>query len=115
MSRRPLFLLSSVAGPSDYVFYAYLEMTDCHGSINPNRPGEGMGGGGGGAESARADFRPSSNTYEILPLLLKFIGEQGFVKNFCQGYNFYFLHLINDFFKTIANSLSQSQEIDNIS
>ena len=53
--------------------------------------------------------------YEILPLLLKFIGEQGFVKNFCQGYNFYFLHLINDFFKTIANSLSQSQEIDNIS
>ena len=108
VSRRPLFLLSSVAGPSDYVFYAYLKMTDCHGSINPNR-------GGAGAESARADFRPSSNTYEILPLLLKFIGEQGFVKIFCQGYNFYFLHLINDFFKTIANSLSQSQEIDNIS
>ena len=69
-------------------------------------------GVGAGTESTRADFRPSSNTYEILPLLLKFIDEQGFVKIFCQGYNFYFLHLINDFFKTIANSLSQSQEIN---
>ena len=48
VSRRPLFLLSSVAGPSDYIFYAYLKMADCHGSINPNRPGEGSGGGGGG-------------------------------------------------------------------
>ena len=40
-----------------------------------------MGGGGGGAESARADFNLRelpcylSNTYETLPLLLKFIGE----------------------------------------
>ena len=28
-----------------------------------------------------------SNTYKILPLLLKFIGKQDFPKNFCQGYN----------------------------
>ena len=47
----------------------------------------------GGAESARADFNLRelpcylSITYEILPLLLKFIEEQDFVKNFCQGYN----------------------------
>ena len=39
-------------------------------------------GGGGGAESARADFNLRelpcylSNTYETLPLLLKFTGEQ---------------------------------------
>ena len=45
--------------------------------FNPIRPGER----GGGAESARADFNLrefpcySSNTYEILPLFLKLIGE----------------------------------------
>ena len=53
-----------------------------------------MGGGGGGG-SARADFNLRelpcylSNTYEILPLLLKFIGEQDFVKNLCQGITCY--------------------------
>ena len=51
------------------------------------------GGGGGGAESARVDFNLrelpcySGNTYEILPLLLKFIGKQDSIKIFCQGYN----------------------------
>ena len=50
--------------------------------VNPIRPGRG---GGGGAKSARSGFNLRelpcylSNTYEILPLLLKFIGEQGFV------------------------------------
>ena len=50
------------------------------------------GGGGRGAESARADFNLRenpcylSNTYETLPLLLKFIGEQDSVKIFGQGY-----------------------------
>ena len=51
-----------------------------------NSPGqarrEGGRGGGGGAESARADFNLRelpcclSNSYDILPLLLKSIGEQ---------------------------------------
>ena len=45
-----------------------------------------------GAESARADFNLReltcylSNTYETLPLLLKFIEEQDSGKTFCQGY-----------------------------
>ena len=74
-----------------------------------------------------------SNTYEILQLLLKFIGEQNFVKIFvrgvtcCHGNSIFdamfsqnltlliFFLVVNDFFKTIANSLSQSQEIDNFS
>ena len=88
------------------------------------------------AESARADFNLRelpcylSNTYGILPLLLKFIGVQEFVKLFvygitcCHGSTIFdamfseiltfliFFLLINDFFKTIANALSQSQEID---
>ena len=50
--------------------------------FNPIPPGGCGGGGGGGAESARADFNFRelpwylSNTYQIWPLLLKFIGEQ---------------------------------------
>ena len=48
-----------------------------------------MGGGG----DARADFnfreRPCylSNTYEMLPLLLEFIGKKDSGKCFCQGYH----------------------------
>ena len=44
-------------------------------------------------EGAHADFNLRelpcylSNTYEILLLSLKFIGEQDFVKIVCQGYN----------------------------
>ena len=55
---------------------------------NPIRPG----GGGGRAESARADFNFQklpwylSNTYQIWPLLLKFIGEQDYGKILHQGY-----------------------------
>ena len=89
-------------------------------------------------ESARADFNLRelpcylSNTYKILPLLQKFIywrtrfGKKKIVKGItcCHdnpifddifGQNFTFLTfflLINDFFKTIANYLSQSQEIN---
>ena len=50
-------------------------------------------GGGGGAESAHADFNfrelPSylSNTYQMWPLLLKFIGVQNSGKILRQGYN----------------------------
>ena len=46
----------------------------------------------GVVETARADFNLRelpcylSNTYETLPLLLKFIGEQGSGKRFCQEY-----------------------------
>ena len=81
-------------------------------------------------ESVRADFYLRelpcylSNTYEILPLLLKCIGEQDSVNIFCRGYNLLqwqpdfrrhfsqvltfltFFLLINDFFRTIAKSLS---------
>ena len=48
-----------------------------------------MEGGGGG--SARADFNfrelPCylSNTYDLLPLMIKFIGEQDSGKMVCQG------------------------------
>ena len=55
------------------------------------RPGGGVCGVWEESESARADFNlrelPSylSNTYEILPLLLKCIGEQDFLKVLCQG------------------------------
>ena len=57
--------------------------------INPIPP-EGGGGGGGGvwvAESARADFNFRelpwylSNTYQMWPLLLKFIEKQDSEKN----------------------------------
>ena len=50
--------------------------------------GQERRGGGGGAESARADFNLQelpcyiSKTYNILPLLLKFIGEQDSTKLF---------------------------------
>ena len=92
--------------------------------LNPIRPG--MGGGGGGGNSARADFNLRelpcyiSNTNKTLRLLLKLIGEQDSGKRFCQGYNatfsqiltfLIFFILISNFFKTNANSLSQSQEI----
>ena len=56
--------------------------------------GWGMEGGGGG-RSARADFnfreRPCylRSTHEMLPLLLKFIGEQDFGIFFCQGITCY--------------------------
>ena len=52
----------------------------------PCQSGPAAGGG-----SVRADFnlreRPCylSNINKILPLLLKFIGEEDFVKRFCQG------------------------------
>ena len=86
------------------------------------------GPGRRGVESARTDFKfrelawNLSNTYEILPLLLKFIGEQDSGKIFCQRYNLcrsnpifdamfsqiltflIFFLLINDFFKTKAYS-----------
>ena len=58
--------------------------------INPIRP---WGEGGGWAESVRADLDLRelpcylSNTNEILPVLLKFIGEQDIIKMFCKGYN----------------------------
>ena len=102
-----------------------------------------VGGGGGGRGeggwqegSACADFNLQelpcylSNTHQILPISLQFIGEQDFVKLFCQGHNllpifetmfsqiltlWYLFLLINDYFKTISNYLSQSQEIDIIS
>ena len=54
--------------------------------LNPIWPGDGGGGG-----SARADFNLRelpcylSNTNEILPLLLKFIGEQDSVKKIVKG------------------------------
>ena len=84
-------------------------------------------------ESASADFNLRelpcylSNTSEILPLLLKFIGEQDCINVFCQGYNLLpwqpdfdamlnqiltfliFFLLINNFFKTIAKSVSKSK------
>ena len=70
--------------------------------------------------------------FEVLPLLLKIIAEQDFVKFFVKGITcchgnpifdamfsqiltFLFFLLINNFVKTIANCLSQSQEIENIS
>ena len=92
---------------------------------------------GGRGGSACTDFNHRelpcylSNTNEILPLVLKFLGEQVFIKEFCQGYNLLpwhylifdmfsqiltfliFFLLINNFFKTIANSLSQSKKFDN--
>ena len=88
---------------------------------------------GGEGGSAHADFSfweftcNLSNTYKILPLLLKCNGEQDSVKKFCQEHNLWpwqpnfrrhiikfkiFFLLISYFFKIIANSLSQSQEID---
>ena len=62
-------------------------------SFNPIPPGGGGGGGrGGAAESARADFNFRelpwyvSNTYQMWPLLPKFIGEQDSAKILRQGY-----------------------------
>ena len=49
----------------------------------------------GEEESARADFNLRehpcflNNTYEILSLLLKLIGEQDLVTFFCEGYNLF--------------------------
>ena len=85
-------------------------------------------------ESARADFNFWElpyyliSTYEILSLLLKCIGEQDSVKKIVKGitcchgnpiFDTMFSQILtfdifsfNDFFKTIANSLSQSQKID---
>ena len=57
--------------------------------FNPIPPG----GGGGGAESAHADFNFRelpwylSNTYQMWPLLLKFIGEQDSGKILHKGYH----------------------------
>ena len=51
--------------------------------------------GGEGAESARADFNFRelpwyfSNTYQMWPLLLKFIGEQDSAKILRQGYHIF--------------------------
>ena len=59
--------------------------------VNPIPPGGG--GGGRGAESARADFNFRElpwylcNTYQMWPLLLKFIGEQDSGKILRQGYH----------------------------
>ena len=59
---------------------SFREKVHKHEQINPIRPGEG--GEGVGAESARVLFSLRelpcylSNTYEILPLLQKFHGEQ---------------------------------------
>ena len=76
------------------------------------------------------DWIGLSNTYETLPLLLKFIREQESGKFFvkfiscCHGNQFFdamfsqiltfliFFLLINNFFKINVNFLSQSQEID---
>ena len=68
----------------------------------------------------------SKETYEILPLLLKFTRFRNIFCQWCscchnnpifdtilvKFWLFYIFLLITDFFKTIANSLSQSQEID---
>ena len=70
-------------------------LTNCSNlMLNPIPLGGGGGGGGGGgkAEGARADFNfrelpwYSSNTYQMWPLLLNFIGEQDSGKILCQGY-----------------------------
>ena len=90
------------------------------------------GPGGGGSAPSNFNLRELScylrNTYETLPLLLKYIGEQDsgnfFVKDIscCHGNQIFdamqfsqiltfliFFVLINNFFKTNANSLPQSQ------
>ena len=111
------YLLDSLLSP--YGYHRWPPRT-----LNPILPG----GGGGGAENARADFNfwelpwYLSNTYQMWPLLLKFIGEQDSGKFLRQWHhilpwqprfwhrvysNFDFFNifspLINEIFKTRAN------------
>ena len=73
------------------LFYTLTEIFGT--SINPIRPCGVGGGRGGGGWSARADFnfrelpRYLSNTYQMWPLLLKFIGKQDSGKYLRQRYH----------------------------